>query len=95
MSLPGEEYFTVLMDENLQMHADALAIQLPRKESFETEPVVVMPLYRHGDPARPTTWYWLTLPPESEIAKTLGLQAGIGILVFLAGFSLVRSQRKS
>jgi DMSO reductase family type II enzyme heme b subunit len=189
MSLPGDEYFTELMDENLEMHPDALAIELPREESFETDPVVVKPLYRHGDAARPatiwywnagsiepemparaalidaggpdkelkvreadaslaaqgewkdgrwrvlmrrsrweeggdvgfedgrfipiafanwdgsngevaskhtlTTWYWLTLPPPSDMTKTFGLPAGIGILVFLAGFSLVRAQRKS
>ncbi|MEA3273750.1 MAG: hypothetical protein U9Q81_00300, partial [Pseudomonadota bacterium] len=188
MSLPGDEYFTELMDESLEMHADALAMEFPLETSFETEPVVVKPLYRHGDAARPTTiwywnagsrepemparaalidasgpdeelkvreddtslsaqgewkdgrwrvlmkrgrrdaegdvsfddgrfipiafanwdgsngevgskhtlstWYWLTLPPESNIAKTFGLPAGIGLLAFLAGFSLVRSQRR-
>ena len=41
-----------------------------------------------------TTWYWLTLPPQSDVVKTYGLPAGIGLLVFLAGFSLVRSQRR-
>ena len=189
MSLPGDEYFTELMDENLEMHADALAMEFPREDAFETEPVVVKPLYRHGDAAHPTTiwywnagstepamparaalidasgpdkelsiraddaslqaagewkdgrwrvvmkrsrrdadgdvlfddgrfipiafanwdgsngavgskhtlttWYWLTLPPQSDVVKTYGLPAGIGLLVFLAGFSLVRSQRKA
>jgi DMSO reductase family type II enzyme heme b subunit len=58
-SLPGDEYFSDLMDENLEMHSDALAVEFPRDGAFKTEPVVVKPLYRHGDAAHPTTiWYW-------------------------------------
>ncbi len=41
-----------------------------------------------------TTWYWLILPPETNVLKVYGVPAGIGFLVFLAGVLLVRSQRK-
>ncbi len=189
MSLPGDTYFTELMDENLSMHADALAMEFPREDSFEAEPVVVKPLYRHGDARHPTTiwywnagstdpemparavlidangpdkelkpraddtsldahgawkdgrwrvvmkrsrqaaggdvlfddgrfipiafanwdgsngevgsmhtltsWYWLTLPSDTDLTKTYGLPAGIGLLVFLAGLTLVRAQRRA
>lgn len=58
-SLPGESYFTDLMDEALEMHPDALAIELPREGAFATAPVVTKPLYRHGDKEHPVTiWYW-------------------------------------
>ena len=41
-----------------------------------------------------STWYWLVLPPELDIARVYGLPAGIALLVFLAGLLLVRAQRK-
>lgn len=41
-----------------------------------------------------TTWYWLVLPPELDVAKVYGLPAGIALLVFLAGLMLVSSQRR-
>ncbi|MEN8213228.1 MAG: c-type cytochrome [Pseudomonadota bacterium] len=41
-----------------------------------------------------TTWYWLVLPPELDIARVFGLPAGGAMLVFLTGLLLVRSQRK-
>ena len=40
-----------------------------------------------------TTWYWLLLPPETDLMKVYGLPLGIGFLVFVAGLLLVRSQR--
>lgn len=58
-SRPGIAYFTDLQDENLDMHADAIAIQFPKEIAYQTAPVVEKPLYRHGDTAYPTTiWYW-------------------------------------
>lgn len=58
-SRPGETESTQIHDRRLTMHSDALAIQLPKADSFMTQPVVVKPLYRHGDGRHPTTmWYW-------------------------------------
>ena len=68
-SRPGEPEATQIHDENLTLHADAFAIQLPKAESFETKPVVVKPLYRHGDSAHPTTiMYWNAGSIEPEVA---------------------------
>jgi DMSO reductase family type II enzyme heme b subunit len=186
-SRPGIKYFTELQDENLEMHADAVAIQFPRADAYMSAPMVNKPLYRHGDAKhkttiwywnagsvepereamsmlldgsgpdkklmpreqdtslsasgewkdgrwqvlmkRPrygtegdvlfdegqfipisfanwdgsngeagakhtlTTWYWLVLPPELDMARVYGMPAGIAMLVFLAGLLLVRSQR--
>ncbi|MES9823560.1 MAG: c-type cytochrome [Candidatus Thiodiazotropha endolucinida] len=58
-SRPGIDYFTELQDENLEMHADAVAIQFPREDSYMSAPMVDKPLYRHGDIKHNTTiWYW-------------------------------------
>jgi DMSO reductase family type II enzyme heme b subunit len=188
-SLPGIDYFTDLMDENLEMQSDAFAIQIPKQGAFSTMPSVEKPLFRHGDAKRKTTiwywnagsvepnreanamlldasgpdkklaprlqdeslkvtadwkdgkwrvlmtrpraggnsgdltfeegqfipisfanwdgsngevgskhtlttWYWLVLPPELDIARVYGMPLGIALLVFLAGLMLVRGQRK-
>ncbi|MES9899671.1 MAG: c-type cytochrome [Sedimenticola sp.] len=186
-SRPGDEYFSDLMDENLEMHPDAFAIQFPKENGYASSPAVEKPLYRHGDAKRKTTiwywnagsvepkrdaavmllegsgpdkkltmrekeksleasgewkdgswrvlmkrprqgsdgdinfnegrfmpisfanwdgsngeagskhtlstWYWLVLPPELDVARVYGMPAGIALLVFLAGLMLVRSQR--
>ena len=58
-SRPGIPYFTDLMDENLEMHPDAFAIQFPRNDAYATAPITEKPLYRHGDARHNTTiWYW-------------------------------------
>ena len=188
-SRPGIDYFTDLQDENLKMHADAVAIQFPKQEGYATQPVVEKPLYRHGDAKHHTTiwywnagsidpqksesamlldasgpdklleprmkdkslttsaawksgqwqvlmtrprkggasgdanfdegqfipislanwdgsngevgsrhtlstWYWLMLPPELDIAKVYGMPAGIALFFFLMGLLIVNSQRK-
>ena len=41
-----------------------------------------------------TSWYWLRLPPEVDLLRVYGLPLGIALLVFLAGYALVRSQRR-
>jgi DMSO reductase family type II enzyme heme b subunit len=185
-SRPGEKVSTQIQDKSLTMYSDAMAIQLPKDDAFMTSPVVVKPLYRHGDSARPTTiwywnagsatpevaantmlfdakgpdvklesrladnslsangiwqhgrwqilmkrprisgddvsieegrfipisfanwdgsngetgskhtlttWYWLLLPPQTDLVKVYGLPLGSGLLVFIAGLLLVRSQR--
>ncbi len=185
-SRPGEKTSTQIQDKSLTMFSDAVAIQLPKDESFISDPIVVKPLYRHGDDARPTTiwywnagsvvpeiaskamlldasgpdvklkprmadksliangswqhgrwrvlmkrprvagedvsfdegrfipvsfaswdgsngevgsrhtltsWYWLLLPPETDLVKVYGWPLGSGLLVFIAGLLLVRSQR--
>ncbi|MEJ1336902.1 MAG: hypothetical protein RPU52_00930, partial [Candidatus Sedimenticola sp. (ex Thyasira tokunagai)] len=186
-SRPGDEYFSDLMDENLEMHPDAFAIQFPKENGYASSPAVEKPLYRHGDAKRKTTiwywnagsvepkrdaaaillegsgpdkkltmrendkslvasgewkdglwrvlmkrprqgsdgdinfnegqfmpisfanwdgsngeagskhtlttWYWLVLPPELDVARVYGMPAGIALLVFLAGLMLVRNQR--
>ena len=187
-SRPGEEISEGIQDENLTMFSDALAVQFPKQNAFETSPVVVKPLYRHGDkkhettiwywnagsiePEKPsmsalidasgpnqklkfreagdltaqgswqhglwrvmftrprfsaegndvifnegqfipisfanwdgsngevgpkhtlTTWYWLVLPPETDMTKVIGIPLGIALMIFLAGLMLVKSQRK-
>ncbi|NOZ54593.1 MAG: c-type cytochrome [Gammaproteobacteria bacterium] len=68
-SRPGEKISTQIHDSNLMLHSDAMAIQFPKQDSFKTQPVVVKPLYRHGDAAHPTTmWYWNAGSVEPEIA---------------------------
>lgn len=58
-SRPGEEVSEGIQDENLELFSDALALQFPKRDAFETSPVVVKPLYRHGDKRHETTiWYW-------------------------------------
>ncbi len=58
-SRPGEPVSEGIQDEELEMHSDAFAIQFPKEGAFQTTPVVVKPLYRHGDARHPTTiWYW-------------------------------------
>ena len=42
-----------------------------------------------------STWYWLVLPPELDVARVYGLPAGIALLMFAAGLLLVRQQRSS
>ncbi len=188
-SRPGIEYFTDLMDEMLEMKADAFAVQFPKLGAFSTVPSVEKPLYRHGDakhkttiwywnagsvePKKPaaamlldgsgpnkkleprmsdrslaasgewkdgkwrvmmvrprqggasgdlsfddgqfipisfanwdgsngeagarhtlTTWYWLVLPPEIDLARVYGLPVGVALLVFLLGYWLVGSFRR-
>jgi len=58
-SRPGLEYTESIKDDNLESFPDAVAIEFPLQESYATKPVVVKPLYRHGDAKRPTSiWYW-------------------------------------
>jgi len=58
-SRPGEKVSRQIQDENFKMFSDAIAIQFPKQGAYATEPVVVKPLYRHGDKAHPTSiWYW-------------------------------------
>lgn len=58
-SRPGVTDTEQIQDAALELHPDAFAVQLPLAESFATAPVVVKPLYRHGDAAHPTRiWYW-------------------------------------
>jgi DMSO reductase family type II enzyme heme b subunit len=186
-SRPGEEVSEGIQDGDLTMFSDAFALQLPQQEAFETSPVVVKPLYRHGDKkhtttiwywnagsiepeqaaqsalidangpeqtlkfresgdlsatgswqegqwkvmfTRPrnnpesadvdfeegrfipisfanwdgsngevgskhtlTTWYWLVLPPPSNLTQVIGIPAAVAILCFLVGLMLVRAQR--
>ena len=58
-SRPGEEVSEQIQDEQYEMSSDAFAIQFPKEGAYVTVPVVVKPLYRHGDASHPTTiWYW-------------------------------------
>ncbi len=189
-SRPGEPVSSHIHDDRLPMHSDAFAVQFPKVGAFQTSPVVVKPLYRHGDSGHPTTiwywnagsvepqkppgtqlldatgpderlvprdgetadlsatgtwhqgrwrvlmkrprvsgesgdvsftkgafipisfanwdgnngevgsrhtlttWYWLVLPPTPDPMKLYGTPAGATLVVFLAGFALVRSQRR-
>ncbi len=67
-SRPGEQVSEQIQDENLKLFADAFAIQFPKENAYVTTPVVVKPLYRHGDRSHPTTiWYWNAGSIEPEI----------------------------
>jgi len=69
-SRPGEEVSTQIQDSKLTLYPDALAIQFPKQDSFKTKPVVVKPLFRHGDGAHPTTmWYWNAGSVEPAVAS--------------------------
>jgi len=73
-SRPGEEVSEGIQDENLTLHPDALAIQFPQQEAFETSPVVIKPLSRHGDRNHATTiWYWNAGSIEPEQAARTAL----------------------
>ena len=41
-----------------------------------------------------TSWYWLLLPPQIDYNRVYGMPLGIGLLSFLLGIILVRSQRR-
>ena len=78
-SRPGEETSEQIQDESLEMSADAFAVQFPKETAFATAPVVEKPLYRHGDPAHPTTiWYWNagSIEPAADPVATLFDAAG-------------------
>ncbi len=67
-SRPGEPVSDGIQDESLTMYSDALAVQFPKQDAFETSPVVVKPLYRHGDKKHETTiWYWNAGSIEPEM----------------------------
>ena len=40
-----------------------------------------------------TTWYWLVLPPQTNLIQVIGIPLAITILFLLAGLLLIRSQR--
>ena len=73
-SRPGEEVSEGIQDGDLTMFSDAIAMQFPQQQAFETSPVVVKPLYRHGDKNRATTiWYWNagSIEPEQTARSVL------------------------
>ena len=73
-SRPGEEVSEGIQDEELTLHPDALALQFPKQDAFETSPVVIKPLYRHGDKKNQTTiWYWNAGSVEPTIASSATL----------------------
>ena len=58
-SRPGEEVSEGIQDGELTLYPDAFALQFPQQEAFATAPVVIKPLFRHGDKKHATTiWYW-------------------------------------
>ncbi|MBL6999301.1 MAG: c-type cytochrome, partial [Gammaproteobacteria bacterium] len=72
-SRPGEEISEGIQDSNLTLYPDALALQFPKQDAFETSPVL-KPLYRHGDNKHPTTiWYWNagSIEPQLPASATL------------------------
>ena len=73
-SRPGEEVSEGIQDDNLTLNSDAFAVQFPQQEAFETSPIVIKPLYRHGDKSRATTiWYWNagSIEPEQQPRSAL------------------------
>jgi DMSO reductase family type II enzyme heme b subunit len=72
-SRPGEKVSTLIHDASKSMHADAFAIQFPMEGAFETAPIVIKPLYRHGDMKRNTSiWYWNAGSVEPQVpAQTM------------------------
>ncbi len=78
-SRPGEEVSEGIQDENLEFFSDAVAVQFPKEAAYETKPVVVKPLYRHGDAAHHTTlWYWNAGSVEPAAAQQAVLLEGSG-----------------
>lgn len=70
-SRPGEKVSKQIQDENLKFFSDAFAIQFPKQGAYATEPVVVKPLYRHGDASHPTAiWYWNAGRVDTKQAAT-------------------------
>ncbi|MBC8518990.1 MAG: c-type cytochrome [Gammaproteobacteria bacterium] len=70
-SRPGEETSEGIQDEDLELFSDAVAVQFPKEDGFETSPVVVKPLYRHGDGRHHTTmWYWNAGSVEPAVADS-------------------------
>lgn len=68
-SRPGETEATQIHDSSLTMYSDAFAIQIPKAGAYETQPVVVKPLYRHGDSRHPTAiWYWNAGSIDPQVA---------------------------
>ncbi|MDT8281553.1 MAG: c-type cytochrome [Gammaproteobacteria bacterium] len=68
-SRPGVIDSEQIQDAALTLHPDAFAVQLPLADAFATTPVVVKPLYRHGDSTRPTRiWYWNAGSVEPVVA---------------------------
>lgn len=58
-SRPGEPVSSALQDRSLPFYADAVAIQVPHRDSFQSRPAVLRPVPRLGESAVPTTlWYW-------------------------------------
>ncbi|MFQ5535269.1 MAG: c-type cytochrome [Sphingomonadales bacterium] len=69
MSMPGDADAEQTQDRKRALFSDAFAIQFPKAESYSLEPTVQKPLFRHGDPAHPTTmWYWNAGSVEPRIA---------------------------
>lgn len=67
-SRPGEDVSEQIQDEQYELSSDAFAIQFPKQDAYVTAPVVVKPLYRHGDVSHPTTiWYWNAGSIEPEV----------------------------
>lgn len=68
-SRPGEPVTMEIQDENITLHSDAVAIQFPKQNAFRIKPVVIKPLYRHGDSAHSTSiWYWHAGSVEPVVA---------------------------
>ncbi len=76
-SRPGEAVSEQIQDESLSLYPDAFALQFPKAGAYASAPVVEKPLYRHGDPAHPTTiWYWNAGSVEPEApAQTVRFDA--------------------
>lgn len=78
-SRPGEETSEGIQDEDLELFSDAVAVQFPKEEAYETKPVVVKPLYRHGDSRHHTTmWYWNAGSVEPALPQRAGLLDATG-----------------
>ncbi|MFQ5563946.1 MAG: c-type cytochrome [Parvularculaceae bacterium] len=78
-SLPGDPDAESTQDRSLELHSDALAVQLPTAGSFRTGPTVEKPLFRHGDRSRPTViWYWNAGSAEPPAPASITLLDGVG-----------------
>ncbi len=79
-SRPGDRYFGDLMDESLEMHPDAFAIQFPHDDAYSTRPATLKPPYRHGDAQHKTIiWYWNAGSVKPEIGAQTLLLDGSGL----------------
>lgn len=79
-SRPGDPDAETIRDPALELFPDAFAIQIPMKGSFTLGATAQLPLFRHGESARPTIiWYWRTESIDPKVAALTMVFEGTGV----------------